>query len=228
MSKPSPDLGINADDVAGYLRAHPAFLADYPDIATSLEIPRENGAAASLSVYQLQNLRDKNRELEARLADLIGIAGENETLMQRVHALTLAVLRSTTVESTLRGIVSRLQEDFRSERVRVLVYGGQQHLPDESWLVREPRGAAGLPEFGDFLSQQQPIAGRLAPNRLRRLFGAEAEDVRSAALMKLGDEAILAIGSTDPDRFAPGMGTLFLKMIAATASAGLFRAREAA
>jgi uncharacterized protein YigA (DUF484 family) len=228
MSKPASDSGLTADAVANYLRAHPDFLAAYPEIANSLQMPREQGAAASLSVYQLHNLREKNRELETRLADLIGIAGENETLMQRVHALTLAVLRSTTVESTLRGIVSRLQEDFKSERVRVLVYGTQQQLPDEPWLVREPRGASGLPEFADFLGQQQPSSGRLSPNRLRRLFGAEAEDVRSAALMKIGDEAILAIGSTDPDRFQPGMGTLFLQMIAATVSAGLFRAREAA
>jgi uncharacterized protein YigA (DUF484 family) len=226
MSK--PDTAPSATAVADYLRDHPEFLVAYPDIAASLQMPREQGAAASLSVYQLQQLREKNRELETRLADLVGIAGENETLMQRVHALTLAVLRSTTVESTFRGIVTRLQEDFKSERVRVLVYGTQQHLPDEEWLIREPRGSAGLPEFAEFLAQQQPSSGRLSPNRLRRLFGVEGEEVRSAAMMKIGDEAILAIGSSDPDRFQPGMGTLFLKMIAATVSAGLFRAREAA
>jgi uncharacterized protein YigA (DUF484 family) len=39
---------------------------------------------------------------------------------------------------------------------------------------------------------------------------------------------MLAIGSRDPDRFQPGMGTLFLKMIAATVTAALARARDVA
>ena len=46
--------------------------------------------------------------------------------------------------------------------------------------------------------------------------------------MRLGDCGILAIGSANPDRFQPGMGTLFLKMIAATVTAALARARDLA
>ena len=46
--------------------------------------------------------------------------------------------------------------------------------------------------------------------------------------MRLGDCGILAIGSTDPDRFQPGMGTLFLKMIGATITAALARSRDVA
>jgi uncharacterized protein YigA (DUF484 family) len=45
-------------------------------------------------------------------------------------------------------------------------------------------------------------------------------------MMRLGDAGILAIGSSDPDRFQPGMGNLFLKMIAATITAALARSRD--
>jgi uncharacterized protein YigA (DUF484 family) len=44
--------------------------------------------------------------------------------------------------------------------------------------------------------------------------------------MPLGDAGILAIGSADPNRFQPGMGTLFLKMISATITAALARSRD--
>jgi uncharacterized protein YigA (DUF484 family) len=44
--------------------------------------------------------------------------------------------------------------------------------------------------------------------------------------MPLGEFGILAIGSGDPDHFQPGMGTLFLKMIAATVTAALRRSQE--
>jgi uncharacterized protein YigA (DUF484 family) len=228
MTETTLDDGIQATAVADYLHRHPHFLGDYPDLASLLTLPRQNGGAASLAVYQLHNLREKNSELERRLAELIEIAGENEKLMQRVHALTLALLRADTVEATARSVVDRLGEDFHTESVRLLLYGDQKGLPAESWLLLEPKGAAGLPEFTEFLAHQEPLSGRLAQPKLKRLFGAEAEQVRSAALMRVGEEGILAIGSHDPDRFQPGMGTLFLKMLSATISAALIRARGAA
>ncbi len=45
-------------------------------------------------------------------------------------------------------------------------------------------------------------------------------------MMPLGEFGILAIGSSDPDHFQPGMGTLFLKMIAATVTAALARSQD--
>ena len=52
--------------------------------------------------------------------------------------------------------------------------------------------------------------------------------MRSVAVMRLGDLGMLAIGSADPDRFQPGMGTLFLKMISATITAALARSLDVA
>ena len=45
-------------------------------------------------------------------------------------------------------------------------------------------------------------------------------------MMPLGEFGILAIGSGDADHFQPGMGTVFLKMIAGTVTAALRRAQE--
>jgi len=44
--------------------------------------------------------------------------------------------------------------------------------------------------------------------------------------MPLDGLGLLAIGSRDPDRFQPGMGTVFLKMISATVTAALQRSRN--
>jgi uncharacterized protein len=49
------------------------------------------------------------------------------------------------------------------------------------------------------------------------LFGAEANDIGSVALVPLGDHGslgLLALGSTDRDRFHPGMSTEFLARMA--------------
>ncbi|WP_243040531.1 DUF484 family protein [Dyella sedimenti] len=216
---------LSASDVAAYLRHHPEFLSDYPDLAAQLTLPREQGPVASLAVYQLQSLREKNAELERQLASLIAIAAENERLMQRVHDLNVAVLRATTPAVAARSVVARLAEDFQTDQVRLLLFG-PIGLPPADWLVHVPGGRASVPEFGDFLAHHEPVSGRLSAERLYRLFGDQAPDIRSSAIMPLGEFGILAIGSRDPDHFQPGMGTLFLKMIAATVTAALRRSQE--
>jgi uncharacterized protein YigA (DUF484 family) len=222
------DDATQARVVAAYLKRHPEFLSEYPELAAKLTMPREQGAVSSLAVYQLQSLRDKNAELERRLAELIEIAAQNEQLMERVHALTVALLRANTMEVTARTVIARLSADFHTEQVRLLLFGDQPRLPRADWLQQVAGGAEALPEFAEFLQKNEPVSGRLSAEKLERLFGGEAEQIRSVAMMRLGDSGILAIGSADPDRFQPGMGTLFLKMISATITAALARSRDVA
>ena len=80
-----------------------------------------------------------------------------------------------------------------------------------------------MPEFAEFLERNEPACGRLAPGKLARLFGAEFERVQSTALLKIGRAGMLAIGSDDPNRFHPGIGTLFLKLIAQALDAAIAR-----
>jgi uncharacterized protein len=221
------DDATQARVVAAYLKRHPEFLSEYPELAAQLTMPREQGPVASLAAYQLHSLREKNAELERRLGELIAIAAENEKLMERVHALTVALLRANTMEVTARSVVAKLSADFHTDQVRLVLFGDEPQMPRADWL-QQVAGPEALPEFADFLHQNEPVSGRLSSDKLRRLFGTDAEKTRSVAMMRLGDAGLLAIGSTDADRFQPGMGTLFLKMIAATITAALARSRDMA
>jgi uncharacterized protein YigA (DUF484 family) len=70
------------------------------------------------------------------------------------------------------------------------------------------------------LENGKPLCGRLRPVQLEYLFGLQADTVASAVALPLictnGAQGprpslgILGIGSHDPHRFHPGMGTLFL------------------
>lgn len=228
MNAPLSEDTIDAGAVAAYLKRHPSFLNDYPELAAQLTMPREQGSVASLAAYQLQQLREKNAELELRLAELTAIAADNQKLMERVHALTVALLRANTLEVATRTVVAKLNEDFHTELVRLLLFGRHADLPRSDWLRQVGGGATELPELAEVLQRREPVSGRLSADKLAQLFGEEAATIRSAALIPLGEAGILAIGSHDPDRFQPGMGTLFLKMIAATVTAALARARDLA
>lgn len=231
MNVPLPDdaapaRATDAEAVAAYLRAHADFLVDYPDLATHLTPPRTQGSVASLGAWREQQLRTRNAELEHRLAEMTANAAANERLMERVHTLTVALLRAGTLEVAMRTVIARLNEDFHTEQVRLLLFGAYPELPPSEWLQQVGGGAFELPLLAELLQRAEPFTGRLAPDKLACLFGDAGADVHSAAVVPLGDAGVLAIGSRDADRFQPGMGTVFLHMIATTLTAALARARD--
>ena len=153
----------------------------------------------------------------------MAIAGDNELLMVRVHTLTVGLLRDDNLPDVLKSFVGALNEDFHSDRVRVVLFRDGADLPSADWLICVPEGKQALPAFTDFLARGEPACGRLAQAKLDRLFGNDAGKVQSAALLKIGSAGILAIGSGDPNRFHPGIGTLFLKLIAQALDAAIAR-----
>src|SRR3546814_5766058 len=130
------------------------------------------------------------------------------------------------MEVTARTVIAKLSADFHTEQVRLLLFGDEPQLPRADWLQQIPGGAGALPEFAEFLHKGEPVSGRLSAEKLERLFGDEAAQIHSVAMMRLGDCGILAIGRANPDHFHHGMGTLFLKMISATITAALARSRD--
>jgi uncharacterized protein YigA (DUF484 family) len=223
MSELSVKESLNAMEVASYLRRHPQFLGEFPDIAMSLVLPREQGQAASLASYQLDVLRDKNRDLNRRLHELIEIAHENESLMVRVHTLTLALMRATTLAGTVRAVVGALTEDFHPDLVRLVLFRADPELPAAEWLIAEPTGASAFPAFTEFFKRAEPLCGRLQQDKLDTLFGRHADEARSTVLLPISDIGMLAVGSHDENRFHPGMGTVFLKLIGEAVSTAIAR-----
>lgn len=214
---------LGAHEVATWLRRHPRFLQQFPDLALTLVVPRDNGPAASLASYQLEVLRDKNRELSRRLQELSGNAQENERLAVRTHQLTLALMRQETAADTLRAMAASLAEDFNGDLVRLVLFAPVAGLEDAEWLEVIAAGDARLQPFRDCLAAAEPLCGRLQPEKHALLYGASAGDVQSTALLPVPEVGLVAVGSRDPNRFFPGMGTLFLRMMGEALATALAR-----
>jgi uncharacterized protein YigA (DUF484 family) len=216
---------LGAHEVAAWLRRHPAFLQQFPDLALSLVVPRESGPAASLASYQLEVLRDKNRELSRRLQELFGNAQENERLAVRTHQLTLALMKQATAAGTLRAMAASLAEDFHGDLVRIVSFHAVDGIDDADWLQMIGEDDARLSGFHDLLASGEPVCGRLHADKNALLYGLRAEAVQSSALLALPGVGLVAVGSGDPNRFFPGMGTLFLRMMGEALAAALQRFR---
>ncbi|HEY9254215.1 MAG TPA: DUF484 family protein [Stenotrophomonas sp.] len=203
---------IGAHEIAAWLRRHPAFLKQFPDLALTLVVPRDDGPTASLASYQLEVLRDKNRELSRRLAELAANAQVNERLAVRTHQLTLALMRQDSAADTLKAMAASLAEDFNGDSVRILLLAPVAGLQAD-WLQVIAADDARLAPFRDCLRDGEPICGRLQAEKQAVLYGEEVGEIQSTALLPLPGVGLLAVGSRDPNRFYPGMGTLFLRMM---------------
>lgn len=210
-------------EVAAFLRRNPDFLTEFPDLALVLKMPRQLGDTTSLASYQLDVLREKNRALNRRLQELVAIATENEQLVLRVHALTLTLMRAGSLDETLRRVVATLNEDLASDLVRIVLFSAPPEVEPAAWLAVRRREDGSLREFAEFLARGEPLCGRLDPAKLDVLFGEEAARVKSTVLLPIAGRGLLAVGSIDPNRFHPGMGTLFVKLIADAVAAALAR-----
>jgi uncharacterized protein YigA (DUF484 family) len=214
---------LGAHEVAAWLRRHPQFLKQFPDLALSLVVPRDDGPAASLASYQLEVLRDKNRELSRRLQELFANAQDNERLAVRTQQLTLALMRQADAGGTVRAMAASLAEDFHGDLVRIVLFEPVAGLDDVDWLQVIPAGDPRLAPFRDCLADGEPLSGRLQPEKHALLYADRGEEVASSALLPMPGVGLVAVGSRDANRFYPGMGTLFLRMMAESLAVALQR-----
>jgi len=202
--------------VAAYLRNHPEFLDEYPDILELLQLNHRSGVATSLIERQVDQLRQKNQDLSRQLNRLIHVAAENEQLMTRLHRLTLSLMTVESRRAFFTQLGNSLLNDFKADILQICLFDkrlAEQAGEDVRHIRRDD---ADVEQFLAYLDRNHTVCGRLNAKKLDFLFGSKARWVQSTALVPLGENGLygmMAIGSSDTARFYPGMGTLFLDLL---------------
>ena len=214
---------MKSDEVAQYLQDNPQFFEDYADLMSRVVIPHPHGGRTiSITERQMLSLRDKNRQLEAKLGELLQFGEENDVISERMHRLGVAVIAAGTFQSVIHTLNFHLRDDF-----------AVPHFALRLWS--RPENTSELPEFAGVSQELQtfsetlnhPYCGSTAGFETASWFGAAAPHVRSQGLIALrnggGTIGMIALGSEDPQRFYSGMGTLYLERLGEMASAALAR-----
>lgn len=206
---PDPELAV-----ATWLRDHPDFFTRHRELVEALRIPHPCRPAVSLLEYQNRLLRERCQRLHDKLLELVAIARDNDRLAERVQRLALSLLDPSGEPDQLpHGIKTVLRDEFNADcaALCLLAPGIARSRIGAEFLCLE-----GVTEFEDLFRSGQPQCGRLRPEQAGILFGDCAARVASAALIPLGRgewRGLLALGSWDPERFHPGVGTLFLERV---------------
>ncbi len=212
---------MTAEEVAHYLQENPGFAEQYADLLASIYVPHpHDGRAIPIGERQLIALREKNRLIETKLRELIRFGEENDDIGEKMHRLSLALLKARSLEALFYVLENNLREDFEVPHVALRVWGmdAGADLPEFS-----PVGASEI-EIAESLTQ--PRCGHHIASELLSWFGEAGEHLRSFALVPLyGEKAMgmLVLASEDPQRFAPDIGTLHLKRLGEWVAAALSR-----
>lgn len=213
---------LNADLVAGYLRRHPEFLAEHPELLDVLVPPaRGDIVDAGRGVVDLQQAmvvrwRQEAERLRSLCDELIANGRINAAIQGRIHDAVQALLAARSFEHLMETIGTDLpllldvdavylcveRSDDGAPPVRL--HGVRSLQPGSVTQLLGPSSPAGL---------RSHIEGDPA------IFGPAAGLVASDALLRIEvsaatPPAILALGARDPEHFAEGQGTELLQFMA--------------
>lgn len=224
------NLELTTENVAAFLQRHPEFFNDYAELLSDITIPHPHGGRAiSLSERQMQTLREKNKILERKLAEVIYHGQQNDMLEEKMQHWTCALLEQEDAQYLPSTLLIELSKQFDIADVALRLWGLKDIYSELTWtqpvavdtilfvnhLIKPYCGVVDnqfealkwLPGAGQHIQSIALIALRLS--------NAEASSSESFGLLVLGDR--------DSQRFSAVQGTLFLERIGAYASAALAR-----
>jgi len=223
-----PAASGEEDSVARYLQHNPDFFERHQPLLARLRLPHaRSGATISLIERQVEVLREQQAETERKLAEFVRVARANDALAEKIHRLTRRLLRVGDRAQAIAQIEASLREDFDAFHSVLVLVGSGAGVPAQRFVRAVGAEDPQLRSFESLFANGKPRCGQARDSQREFLFGAEATDIGSVALIPLGDKGalgLLALGSTDRDRFHPGMSTEFLARIGELISDALERA----
>jgi uncharacterized protein YigA (DUF484 family) len=207
--------------VADYLRQHPDFFEQHADVVADIVVPHPHGGhAIPLAERQILALRDKNHEVESKLRELIRFGTENDAIGEKLHRATLALFAAPDLETTLAVLHHSLKEDFGVPEVAVRLWG---RVPEQSYLPELAATSTDVREYAERL--EAPYCGPDAIGEAREWFdgGGALASFAFLPLRTSSTFGLLALGSSDAQRFHAGIGTVYLTRLAELASMAIAR-----
>ena len=207
------DLQLESE-LEHYLQQHPDFFERHLGLLAELRVPHPVRPAISLIERKLALLSERNQRLEQHLRELVQVARENDALNQRLQQFTVALLEAENLEALLSSVPMILRDHFAAEASALRLAATPK--PKRLQREREFVSASEWSQHAHLMRDGRPYCANLTSIEVEWLFSDYQSNIASVALIPLQGadwQGLLAIGSSDAQRFQPGMGGLFLSRL---------------
>jgi uncharacterized protein YigA (DUF484 family) len=213
---------LDSNTVADYLLNHPHFFEEHAEVLGQVRLSSPlGGRTLSLQERQMDVMRDKLKIMELRLAELIRIGQENDSITHKFQEWTRALLLARNDVDLPHTLTTGLQDVFKVPHATLRLWGVAEEYA-HTWFAAPVSEDSRL--FSGSLTA--PFCG--SNNDFEAASWLEdAPSIQSVALVPLRREdtqeafGLLVLGSPDASRFTSDMATDFLDNIGRTASAAL-------
>ncbi len=216
------DNDAAAENVAAYLRRHPDFFNDRPDLLIELTPPTRwsDDTVVDMQRFMVESLQGEISGLRDCAQEVIETSRVNMIVQARTHDAALAVIRCETLADLLTVVRDKLPTLLGVDAANIVAEDMDDLDLSPLDVTALPTGAlAGCMDArGDIILVNDSADAQ-------RLFGREtASEVRSVAVVRMRAERIptasaFLLGSCDPEGFHPEQGTELLAFLARVVTA---------
>jgi hypothetical protein len=207
----------DVDLIAEFLRKHPNIFEQHPELLDHVQLKDTRGTS-SLLERQVARLQDRLEHIHAQHHELSDIATTNQQIMSKLDVVLARLLGITHLSEFLVDFPRTVREAFALEEAVIRTESSVSGKPSEKLSYKEASRR---------LAAKRAVCDDRWPQTITSLFFKTP--VKSSALVPLLNDqdgellGILALGSNDPKRFSPDLGSAHLDRIGFLAGACLAR-----
>ncbi len=215
----TPSKDITKNDVITFLKDHPDFLKDNPEVCDLLHPPAtvEGKGLADFQSYMIRRLKADKEEVISSTRELVENARSNMNNQQRIHKAILRLLEARRFDDFIHAITMDLASILNVDISVLVVESNGTDIPHvhQNGIRILPEGTIDKWMSDKSVLLQDNISG------IEAIYGGGAALVASQILLRVDitkdtPPAILAFGSRDPNMFHDGQATdqiLFLARV---------------
>lgn len=215
--------GLNTtEQLADFLQDNPNIFQQYPELLELVTLTDSRGTA-SLIERQVAMLKERLRSQQSQQSEFFEVARENEQISDSFSSIICQLIGFTNLSEFATAFPQALRTTFEIDEVAFKTAQAAQRRPTDN---------QGYDDALRRLANQRAVCDNRWPSGLMTLFFSAS--IKSAALIPMrtaeSDQplGILALGSTDPERYTNDLGTAHLDRLGLMSGICLARLQPAA
>ncbi|MDZ7736653.1 MAG: DUF484 family protein [Gammaproteobacteria bacterium] len=199
---------LNAERVAEYLREHPEFLDERPDLLSTLSLSHDMPpGVSSLIEKQVSALRTENRRYRQQVKNLHKTQEDIRALIDLAHQLSLRILQSPEAETACDILYDFVHNDYEADQATLFLFLDDNPFTSATIVdIRDRHDRLRL-LLAELFNRKQPLLDSLQSEHLSLMFGDTRNQIHSTILMPLigqNWDGLLVVGSHQRDRYRRG------------------------
>jgi len=198
----------------------PSVILDDPEVMRALLVGQDSGKGENVVDLRgvfVARLESRLDRLEDTHRNVIAAAYENLSGTNQIHRAVLALLDAANFAEFLQVLDHDVANILGVDMIR-LGLEAPESIQNPVVITLPEKGVAAYITGGHDNPARQ-VTLRAAPEAKTALYGADAIDIRSEAILRLDlgqglYGGLVAFGSSDPKRFSPDQGTDLLMFLA--------------